>query len=306
MRNRIIEKVKKKLGVPAALQSYKTKDPTADMKSSSGVDYRLLWVESLCEDRETVEQNFLTIDRPMREDYDGMTDEAALDWFRRKVAHFDKYYESLSEDDDQLYDDELDRLRYNSFIQIVDFGRTLILHHVQGFLESKLGAFCSHIHTQHRAIILVRSMEHLFFVYAKSLSCKQVRHGEAEGDREKRIGGDPPITENGNLFSHELAKFISEHLANDFRDTKDKDSPREGKHAKKGKLSIWTSLKQRTRQTAAHIEGETVPWVALADLYAGICERMTVEQVQERELPEFQARARDKLNYRCVSNRVLW
>lgn len=125
------------------------------------MSYRLLWVESLCEDSEIVEQNFLTIDRRMRQDYFGKTDAEALAWFRRKVEHFDKYYESLSEDDDMRYEDELDRLRYNSFIQIVDFGRTLVLHHVQGFLESKIGAFCSHIHTHHRAIILVREHENM-------------------------------------------------------------------------------------------------------------------------------------------------
>lgn len=231
-------------------------------------------MESFCEKRDIVESNFLEIDRHVREDYKGKSDEEALQMFWEKVRYFDADYETMSVEDDRLYEDELDRLRYNSFIKIKDFGKTMTLHHVQGFLESKIATFCSYIHTHHRAIVLVR-------------------HGESEYNPEGRIGGDPSLTENGLGFAEELSKFVQEQLAYDFRQDK-KAVPEH----RKPKLSIWTSNLKRTTMTGEPIDGQMVSWVALAEIDAGEFDGMTHKEIRENHVNQWQRRNFDRLNYR--------
>ena len=258
-----------KLGEPSAYQHYENIAAAPDKFS-----YRLLWVESFCEKLDIVESNFLEIDRRVREDYQHKTDAEALQMFWEKVRYFDQDYETLSVDSDRLYEDELDRLRYNSFIKIKDFGKTMTLHHVQGFLESKIATFCSYIHTRHRAIVLVR-------------------HGESEFNPEERIGGNPALTERGQMFALELAKYLQEQLACDFRP--DKVAVPD---SKRPKASIWTSNLKRTTQTGEKIDGQMVSWVALAEIDAGEFDGRTMNEIKENHLNEWAQRESDRLNYR--------
>lgn len=270
-------KLNAELGPPSAYQHYQVSTRSNKMDGGPREEeftYRLLWIESFCEDVPIVQSNFLRIDRHLREDYRKKSDEEALDMFWKKVEHFNKDYETLSCDDDDEYEDELSMLLYNSFIKIIDFGATLILHHVQGFLESKIATFCSYIHTEHRAIVLVR-------------------HGQSEFNVEDRLGGDSPLTAKGEEFASNLAEFMEERLQADFRETStvinDDNVPR---------LSIWTSNLLRTRQTGEKVEGDLVSWVALSEMDAGNFESMTYEEIERDHHAEYSRREGDKLNYR--------
>lgn len=69
---------------------------------------------------------------------------------------------------------------------------------------------------------------------------------------------------------------------------------------------MWCSTLDRTIQTAgrARVElgdlalGEITRWRALAEINAGIYDGCTYEQVQEMDPDGFEARSRDKLNYK--------
>jgi broad specificity phosphatase PhoE len=61
---------------------------------------------------------------------------------------------------------------------------------------------------------------------------------------------------------------------------------------------VWTSALVRTIQTAQHLHLPSMPWRALDEIDAGICDGMTYEEIAQQMPEEYAARKRDKLNYR--------
>ncbi|KAL8603352.1 6-phosphofructo-2-kinase/fructose-2,6-bisphosphatase 1 [Nucella lapillus] len=104
------------------------------------------------------------------------------------------------------------------------------------------------------------------------------RHGESVMNTQGRIGGDSPLSERGWKYAEMLGHFvIAENL---------------------GRFKAWTSEKQRTQQTARYITAPKEHWKALDEIYAGVCEGMTYEEIQERHPEEFARRDQDKFHYR--------
>jgi broad specificity phosphatase PhoE/predicted kinase len=107
-----------------------------------------------------------------------------------------------------------------------------------------------------------------------------IRHTETEYNIKGRIGGDPPLTPKGRKQAMALGRFF-----------------------KKNKISyIFTSTKQRTINTARIIgsmqdDCRIIPLREFDEINAGICERMTYEDI-EKKLPHvFKKRGADKYNY---------
>lgn len=107
-----------------------------------------------------------------------------------------------------------------------------------------------------------------------------IRHTETEYNVENRIGGDPPLTHKGRRQALALGRFF-----------------------KRNKISyIFTSNKERTIQTAKMIgsmqdDCRIIPLREFDEIGAGICEKMTYEEI-ETKLPQvFKKRGADKYNY---------
>lgn len=107
-----------------------------------------------------------------------------------------------------------------------------------------------------------------------------IRHTETEYNIENRIGGDPPLTNKGRRQALALGRFF-----------------------KKKKIAyIFTSNRQRTIHTAKIIgsmqdDCRIIPLREFDEIDAGICERMTYEDI-ETKLPQvFKKRGADKYNY---------
>lgn len=107
-----------------------------------------------------------------------------------------------------------------------------------------------------------------------------VRHGETEYNTVGRLGGDPPLTEQGQR----QARALADHF-------RDKPVP-----------YIFTSSKRRSTEYAQALMADHPDSVLMAlpeldEIHAGICEDMTYEEIQSRYPGEFAARSRDKFNY---------
>lgn len=107
-----------------------------------------------------------------------------------------------------------------------------------------------------------------------------VRHGETTFNLENRIGGDSPLTENGKAQARALAAYF-----------KNKQIP-----------FIFTSEKKRCLQTAEPIKRlqqtcTIVPLSEFNEIDAGICERMSYEEIREKMPHVHAARKIDKYNY---------
>ena len=107
-----------------------------------------------------------------------------------------------------------------------------------------------------------------------------IRHTETEDNVENRIGGDSKITEKGTMQATALGAFF-----------------------KNKKISyVFTSAKIRTIDTARAISAmqddcRIISLKEFDEINAGICERMTYEEI-ERKLPQvFKKRGADKYHY---------
>jgi 6-phosphofructo-2-kinase/fructose-2,6-biphosphatase len=104
------------------------------------------------------------------------------------------------------------------------------------------------------------------------------RHGESEYNVLGKIGGDAVLSARGERYAQALAsKINSMHIP---------------------ELRVLTSRLRRTIATARGIEAPQEHVAALNELYAGVCEGLSYEEMQENYPQEFAWRDQDKLRYR--------
>lgn len=206
---------------------------------------RVVFLESVCEDESVIASNIRQTKLHMP-DYAGVDAEAAVADFRARIAHYERAYEPLEESE-------------GSFIRIIDVGRKLVAHQIQGYLASRLVYFLMNLHVVPRPIWLSR-------------------HGQSEFNLEDRVGGDPNLSDAGRDFAASLGAHIRALPG---------PPPR-----------VWTSTLRRTKQTAAPLGLPTEEWRALDEIDAGECDSMTYDEIR-RTLPrEHAARRENKLSYR--------
>ncbi|VVC41128.1 Histidine phosphatase superfamily,P-loop containing nucleoside triphosphate hydrolase,6- [Cinara cedri] len=105
------------------------------------------------------------------------------------------------------------------------------------------------------------------------------RHGESENNVLGRIGGDADLSVRGRTYAAALARYFNS-------DDRLED------------LRVWTSELKRTHQTAQGIKAPIEHVPALNELYAGVCEGLSYEEMQCKFPQEFAWRDQDKLQYR--------
>jgi 6-phosphofructo-2-kinase/fructose-2,6-biphosphatase len=133
---------------------------------------------------------------------------------------------------------------------------------ISGYLPGRIVFFLVNTHITPRPILLTR-------------------HGESQDNIRGRIGGDPPLSDQGEKYALRLADFVHKRLKTE------------------AAASIWTSTLQRTLLTARHIVGfPKVQWRALDEINAGVCDGMTYLEIKETMPEDYQARKQDKLRYR--------
>lgn len=148
-----------------------------------------------------------------------------------------------------------------AYLRVSGAGRNITVSQVDGYLPGRLVFFLMNLHLVDRPIMLTR-------------------HGESMYNVVDRIGGDSELSPDGQRYARALARFVDER----FPDSSE--------------LTIWTSSLRRALQTAAIVGRRSMPWRALDEINAGICDGMTYEQIKAEMPNEFSARSRDKFRYR--------
>ncbi|MBI5610535.1 MAG: histidine phosphatase family protein [Deltaproteobacteria bacterium] len=146
-----------------------------------------------------------------------------------------------------------------SYIKLIDVGRVIVMHAIHGYVPGKLVNFLMNLHLVRRPIWLTR-------------------HGESQFNVHGRIGGDSSLTPQGKAYAAALAHFVREHAIRP--------------------PIVWTSTLKRTIETAKPLQVPSLPWRALDEIDAGICDNLTYTEIAEKFPEEYNARRKDKLNYR--------
>ena len=205
----------------------------------------VVFVESICNDPALVEEN-IRANKARSPDYEGVPEEEAVRDFRMRIAHYESAYEEVGEDE-------------GHFVKIIDVGRTLVLHRIEGYLLARVVHYLLNLHVQPRSVWLTR-------------------HGESEFNVLGRIGGDSPLSEAGRGYARTLAGVARERIGAD--------------------VVVWTSTLRRTIETAEALGLPTRAWRALDEIDAGVCDGMTYEEIADGMPQEYEARQADKFRYR--------
>ncbi len=208
-------------------------------------------------------------------DYEGLDAEAAMRDFRERISHYRSMYEPLDIDVD----------KDKTYIKCVDGGRHTSLNQISGFIPGRIANFVMNLHNRIRPIYLSR-------------------HGQSRYNVKEKIGGDSALSESGERYATNLAKFVHANILKINEDGTFPDpAKKEAVHAR-----LFTSSLQRTKLTARHITHQECDdgWIimrprvcpALDEIYAGVFDGMTYAEIKERAPAEFEKRKQDKLTYR--------
>lgn len=206
---------------------------------------RVVFIESVCEDESVIASNIRQTKLRMP-DYVGVDPATAVADFRARILHYERAYEPLEEAE-------------GSFVRVIDVGRKVVAHQMQGYLPSRLVYFLMNLHLVPRPIWLTR-------------------HGQSQFNLEDRVGGDAPLSAAGREFADALAAHVLGSPG---------APPR-----------VWTSTLERTKETASPLGLPVEPWRALDEIDAGECDGMAYGEIRETMPHEHSARRENKLGYR--------
>jgi len=236
-----------------------------------GLPLKIIFIESICTDETTIEKNIwdAKVTLPDYEHLRKKRDKAYAD-FKQRIANYEKVYQKVDEDN-------------LSWVKLINNGQKVVINRIHGFLPMKMVQFLTNIH----------AFPHSFFLS---------RHGQSEYNKFLKIGGDSGLTELGEQYALDLAKFAEERVCVD----EETGQPKAAR--------LWTSSLVRTVQTARHISHPKIKdpetgrdgWIQmdhriyrnLDELYAGVCDGMTYEEIEQMYPEDFKRRNEDKFNYR--------
>ncbi|KAI7740668.1 hypothetical protein M8C21_030104, partial [Ambrosia artemisiifolia] len=202
---------------------------------------KIIFLETICNDRQIIERN-IRLKIQQSPDYADEPDfEAGYQDFKRRLDNYEKIYEPVNE---------------GSYIKMIDMvsghGGQIQVNNISGYLPGRIVFFLVNTHLTPRPILLTR-------------------HGESRDNVRARIGGDTPLSGNGELYSKKLTNFVEKRLKNERA------------------ASIWTSTLQRTILTANQIAGfPKIQWRALDEINAGVCDGMTYEEIKKNMPDEYE------------------
>ena len=286
--------------------TFKRRSRLVDIIHSTGA--KMMFIEVQNNDAASIDEQVQKIIRGSP-DYDGEPFDAALHDFQQKLEKYKQVYETI---DSGKYPIES---TYNYIKCDLQRGH-FIIHNVRGYLQQKIAHFVMNLRTE----------PHIFYLS---------RHGQSEYNEAGRIGGDSGLSKHGVIYARKLAEFVEKVITKEpmaspdtakntqqaASDSKRTDSATDGEHAaplQERPARLWTSTMRRTKETAQFIHKSvmSIPdkfnpelihewmqmrpraWHHLDELFAGSCDGMTYEEIEEQFPEEFARRNEDKLAYR--------
>jgi 6-phosphofructo-2-kinase len=249
------------------------------IRNRVGPNLTVLFLESCCFDEAVLRRNFqLKLSGP---DYKSQDPETALHDFKRRVALYEKAYDTLGKAEEE---------EMISYAQLIDVGRKMNTHLIRGFLSTQVVEYMLGFNLSERQLWI---------------SCG----GESLDDAVGRIGRRSALSENGNQYAAALARFIQKQrnaweqswrddtcMTNPSTVSKGTSRPRSAKG-----FCIWTSMMPQTTQTASVFPDERYAKTEiklLDDLNAGDMAGLTFKEIAEHHPDIYAARKRHRMLYR--------
>ncbi len=140
-------------------------------------DVELLFVEIVNDDPAIIEAN-LRETKLRSPDYRGVPEADALADFRRRIAHYERVYETLGEDE-------------GPWLRLRNRGAQVVINQVYGYIVGRVVFFLSNLQVTRRPVWLTR-------------------HGQSLYNLDGRIGGDASLSPAGEEYATNLAVHVRE------------------------------------------------------------------------------------------------
>lgn len=236
---------------------------------------RVIFIECIVNDKTVLKGHLGEVHSKMP-DYKGVDSKQLEQDYKKRIAHFRKRYEPM--DNPNL-----------SWIKLVDNAEQLCLNRIRGFFPGQIFNFLVNLHTIPRPIYLSR-------------------HGQSEYNSLGKIGGDSGLTHEGVCYARKLAEFMKTNVL--VQNKTNTDVEEEGGSGMQNAMRarLYTSTLQRTRQTVQFIDHRVQSdgwvtlrhrqWRALDEIFAGVFDGMTYEEIKNKAPEAAASRKKNKLTYR--------
>ncbi len=212
-------------------------------------DLQLLFLESYCDDPDVIAANIKLKVSSGDPDYAHMSREEAEADFRKRIAEYERVYETLTETN-------------LSYCKIFNVGKQVTINRINGYLQSRIAFYLMNLHLKPRSIYLSR-------------------HGESMYNVAGLIGGDSPLSKRGEKYAAALPELILKNIGDAPLTVRSRGGLDCSPWSSCRPLcQVWTSTLQRTQATARFLPYPKKTWKSLDELDAGVCDGMTYEQIQ--------------------------
>eukprot|EP00303_Exanthemachrysis_gayraliae_P004718 CAMPEP_0206010758 /NCGR_PEP_ID=MMETSP1464-20131121/12157_1 /ASSEMBLY_ACC=CAM_ASM_001124 /TAXON_ID=119497 /ORGANISM="Exanthemachrysis gayraliae, Strain RCC1523" /LENGTH=649 /DNA_ID=CAMNT_0053384393 /DNA_START=9 /DNA_END=1959 /DNA_ORIENTATION=- len=244
------------------------------LEQLKGLGCKVLFIESVCRDEELLRANIMAV-HAHSPDYVGVPLEQAIKDYGERISHFERFAQPLDSDGTEAH---------LSWIRVIDM-RRYVVNNVHGYLQGRIV----------QLVMNLRSARHRFYLS---------RHGQSEYNTLGKIGGDSELTPEGRTYARKLGEYAEKKIC---RDEEGVEVP----------ARLWTSGLLRTRQTAEFIPHPKITiqlpeplgktewvqmrpraWHNLDEIYAGVCDGMSYDEIKAKYPDEYEWRKKDKLAYR--------
>jgi len=164
---------------------------------------RLIFIESVCTDPAVIAANIRVKVASGDPDYDGQDKVQAEKDFKERIKHYEDSYQPLDEELDGSY----------TWCKMVNVGKQVngplpslgaapahlslnkqvTVNRIDGYLQSRIAFYLMNLHLTPRSIYFTR-------------------HGESQYNVEGKIGGDAPLSAQGEKYMQALPQLIQEKI----------------------------------------------------------------------------------------------
>ncbi|KAG0346758.1 hypothetical protein BG005_000562 [Podila minutissima] len=221
-----------------------------------------LFIETICDNPAIIDANIRSV-KVSSPDYVGWKDTDAVDDFKRRIDNHVPFYKTIT--DLNL-----------SFVKLINVGERIIVNNVHGFLQSKIVYYLMNLHICPRKIYFARNGVSL---------------------NEQSYRADAPLAPAGHRYAENLKNFLL-----NLRENTAPSSPSSSTPETPRQLTVWTSSRKRSFQTAAHfLDHEEIivrQRSVLAERNPGVCDQLTPQEIEEKYPDECERAKNDPYRHR--------
>ncbi|KAF9582473.1 hypothetical protein BGW38_000163 [Lunasporangiospora selenospora] len=207
-----------------------------------------MFIETICDNPDIIDANIRSV-KVSSPDYVGWDKQDAVDDFKRRIENHVPFYTTIT--DLSL-----------TFVKVINAGERIIVNKAQGFLQSKIVYYLTNLHISPRTIYFARNGISL---------------------NEQSYKADAPLAPAGHRYAENLKNFVLTLRENTATSSPSSTSPQSETPRQ---LTVWTSSRKRSFQTAAHfLDHEEIivrQRSVLADRNPGVCDLMTPQEIEEK------------------------